>query len=258
MTTQIPEISAEMLLGCLYPELEDRWIAHHDGTFYRNYSRDVMEVDPESGTVWLSRDGFLDLLPQGLLSMEDELRQGDRLEKHKELELQRKRLSEAFLPLDTFAFRRQLRAERTVSALLDDKLTWLLKTYFGFNLASEKNPYVREFAVLLPYVRRWRGDFGLLRNLLSAVFQCRVDFHERRYSQTDSTRQWIPEVRYELLLPDLGANAVQSLYYELEPLKAFLSEWFIPLEVHLDIVIRHHGATPPVDRHLTLDYNTEL
>ena len=71
MTPQISEISAEMLLGRLYPELEDRWTAHHDGTFYRNYSRDVMEVEPEIAEVWLSRDSILGLLPQGLISTEE-------------------------------------------------------------------------------------------------------------------------------------------------------------------------------------------
>ena len=39
------EISAEMLLGHLYPELELLWTVRHRGTFYRNYSHDVMDID---------------------------------------------------------------------------------------------------------------------------------------------------------------------------------------------------------------------
>ena len=38
------EISAEMLLGHLYPELELLWTVRHRGTFYRNYSPDVMDI----------------------------------------------------------------------------------------------------------------------------------------------------------------------------------------------------------------------
>lgn len=258
MTTQIPEIGAELLLNYLYPELEDRWIAHHDGTFYRNYNRDVMEISPDETTVWMSRDGFLELLPQGLISREDELKTSDWQERFKELEQQRRILSAAFLPFDSFAFRRRLKLERSVSALLNDKLTYVLKTYFGFDLEAEKNQYVREFAVLLPYVRRMRGDFGFIRNLLAAVFHCDVTMQERRYSETDSTAQWLPVVRYELLVPGLSGQEFQAMNREIEPLTAFLSEWFMPMEVRLEILVKQHSVSPQVNRGLTLDYNTEL
>ena len=256
--TQIPEIGAEMLLNYLYPELEERWTARHDGAFYRNYNRDVLSLDPGEASVSLSRDGFLALLPQGLLSPEEELKKGDVQDRHKELETRIKVLSEAFLPIDTFRFRRQLRAERLVSELLDGKLEYVLKTWFGFDLAAEENPYVREFAVLLPCIRQRRGDFGLIRRLLSAMFRCEVLFSERRYSESDSTRAWLPAVRYELLLPGLSAGEVQALYRDLEPLKAFLGEWFMPMEVRLEIVVRQHGAEGRLEKELTLDYNSEI
>ena len=258
MSVQIPEIGAEMLLNQLYPELQDRWVAHHHGAFYRNYSRDVMELSPEENAVWLSRDGYLELLPQGLISAEDYLRTGDKQEKHKELEQHRRVLGEAFLPIDTFAFRRRLQLERSVSELLDDKLSYVLRTYFGFNLEAQENPYVREVAVLLPYVRQWRGDFGLLKSLLSAVFHCQVLQKEGRYSQTDSTREWLPVMRYELLLPGLSAQEFQTCLQALKPLEDFLGEWFVPAEVRLELVIRQHGMPAQVNSGLTLDYNTEL
>lgn len=258
MTPQISEISAEMLLGRLYPELEDRWTAHHDGTFYRNYSRDVMEVEPEIAEVWLSRDSILGLLPQGLISTEDELRTGDKSEKHKELEMRKKLLSEAFLPIDTFTFRRSLKVERNVSELLEGKLEYILKTYFDVDLQDEKNPYVREFAVLLPCIRNRRGDFQLIRRLLSDVFGCEVTMQERRYSETDSTRQWLPSIRYELLVPELTAESYREMLLDVKPLEAFLGEWFVPMEVRLEIEIKQHNALRPLDGGLTLDYNTEL
>ena len=258
MNEQIPEIGAEMLLNYLYPDLQDRWVAHHDGAFYRNYSRDVMEMSPDSATVWLSRDGYLDLLPQGLLGGEDYLKTGDRQERHKELEQQRRILSEAFLPFDAFAFRRRLQLERSVSQLLEDKLSFVLKTYFGFDLEAQENPYVREVAVLLPFVRQMRGDFGLLKSLLSAVFHCEVVRREGRYSQTDSTREWLPVVRYELLISGLSAPEFQTLRQAVEPLETFLSEWFVPMEVKLELAIRSRGVSSRLNSGLTLDYNTEL
>ena len=41
-------------------------------------------------------------------------------------------------------------------------------------------------------------------------------------------------------------------------LTAFLSEWFVPMEVRLEIVIKQHQAQSQVDRQLTLDYNAQL
>ena len=254
----IPQVRAEMLLNYLYPELEERWVARCEGTFYRNYNQDILSLTPEENEVALSRDGFLNLLPKGLLSMEDDLRHGDRQEKHNELEEQLKVLREAFLPFDSLAFRRQLKIERQVSQLLDDKLHWMLKTYFDFDLAAEQNPYVRSFAVLLPYVRQLRGDFGMIRRLLSAVFGCPVRFSQRRYSELDSTRYWIPCARFDILVPDLSAAACRELYEALGPLKAFLEEWFMPLECHLELLIREEGSAAPVDRGAVLDYNVEL
>ena len=257
-TEQIPQISAEMLLNLLYPELEERWMARHDGTFYRNYSQDVLELSPEENSVRLSRDSILGLLPQGLLSPEDELRSGDIQEKHKALEWQQKLLSEAFLPFDSLNFRRKLRMERQVSELLNGKLEYLLKTYFGFDLAAETNPYVREVAVLLPYIRHRRADFGLVRNLLSSLFNCPVAQLERRWSQVDSTLCWLPVLRFELLIPGLSAQAYRDLSQQLQPLTDFLAEWFMPMDLRLEIVIKQHGEPRQLDSQWTLDYNTEL
>ena len=257
-SVQNTEIGAEMLLTYLYPELEDKWIVRYDGTFYRNYSHDAMEISPEEATVWLSRDGLLDLLPQGLLSMEDDLKSGDVQEKHRQLNLQRRVLSEAFLPFDSVEFRRRLKVEKDVSELLSDKLSFILRTFFGYDIEAEKNPYVRDFAVLLPYIRHWRGDMEMLRRLLSSVFDCEVVRRDGRFSEEDSTRAWIPHIRFELLKPDLTAEDFRTLQADILPLRDFLSEWFMPAEVRLDILVRHHSASPRLDENMILDYNTEL
>lgn len=258
MNTQIPEIGAEMLLGYLYPELEARWTARCDGTFYRNYSPDILELEPDTAEVWLSRDGLLKLLPQGLLSPEDDLRKKGGNKSHDEVMQRLTVLREAFLPIDSLGFRNRLRAERSVSELVGGKLDYVLKTYFDFDLAAEENPYVREFAVLLPGIGRRRGDYGLLRQLLAAMFHCEVTLSERRYSASDSTKQWLPALRYELQMPGLTAGEVQALYRDLQPLTEFLGEWFVPMELHLEIVVRQHTKEPGPDGGRTLDYNTEL
>ena len=59
----IAEASAEMLLNYLYPEVERKWIAHGEGSFYRNYTNDLLDFDDETMDAWLARDTFLRLLP---------------------------------------------------------------------------------------------------------------------------------------------------------------------------------------------------
>ena len=258
VTSQIPEIGAEMLLSLLYPEIEDKWIVYHDGTFYRNYNRDILALSPDEMRVWLSRDSLLGLLPQGLYSIEDDLRKGDRTEKIKELELQMKILAEAFLPFDTLSFRRLLKAERSVEDLLGDKLAWLIKNFIGFDLSGVQNPYVREFAVLLPGIRQWRGNFELLKSLLASVFHCDVRMQERRWSETDSTLEWLPEIRYELIIPGLSPEKYRTLQADILPLSDFLAEWYMPLEVRLEIAVREPHSDASINSGLILDYNTEL
>ncbi|MBO4665803.1 MAG: hypothetical protein J5612_02910 [Paludibacteraceae bacterium] len=138
----ISEISAELLLTYLYPELTGKWLPRHAGTFYRNYNSDVMAVYKDEPTVVLSRDGFLQLLPQGLLAGENTG--------------QMKLLKDAFLPIDAYWFNAKLQAEVQVSQILQDKLNYILNEYFEFDLSAETNPYVRQAAVLLPFVRSQR------------------------------------------------------------------------------------------------------
>ena len=59
------DISAEFLLNYLYPESTDRWQVDCAGTFYRNYSPDVLSVDPEHRVVRLARDRFPAVVTSG-------------------------------------------------------------------------------------------------------------------------------------------------------------------------------------------------
>lgn len=255
---KIPEIRAEVLLNYLYPEAEKEWIARDEGAFYRNYNNDLLSVDDETKEALMARDGYLRLLPQGVLTMHDDLKGEDSAEKFKALTRRMRILGEAFLPIDTFFFRQELTMERQVAELLEDKVPYILRDYFGFDIDKEESPLVREVAMLLPYVSRCRGDFGFVSMLLSALMHCQVEIHLGRYSQTDTTRQWIPKVRFELLIPDLTPEEYREKDAELEPLRQFICEWFIPVEVKCEIVMKEHGSQQQTNTRLTLGYNTEL
>ncbi|MBO4249764.1 MAG: hypothetical protein J5884_00755 [Paludibacteraceae bacterium] len=239
----ISEISAELLLGYLYPELTGQWMPRHAGTFYRNYNSDVMAVYENEPTVVLSRDGFLQLLPQGLLA-------GKSNE-------QMKVLKDAFLPIDAFWFNSKLQVELQVSQLLTAKLNYVLKQYFLFDLEAETDPYIRRAAMILPFVRSKRGDFAFIRGLVSTLAGCPVEMYVGQFSDVDTTVCAIPEVRYELFIPNLTAEEVNQKLQDLQPLFDFIREWLIPAEIECEFEMK--DARPhTVDNTLILNYNTRL
>lgn len=257
-TAPIPEISAELLLHLLHPADDDQWTVRNKGTFYRNYSADVLALDEETHEVELSRDGYLKLLPQGLLALDDDLR-GEGFSDKYEGNAQRLRtLQEAFKPFDTLAFRRRLHIEAKVSELLRDKADYLLRTFFGIDRASEPNPYVRTLSVVLPYIHELRANVHLLRSLLQATVGCKVEMTLGRWGDEDDSRWWLPYVRYDLLIENLTASEYRSLRTEVEGLEAFVQEWFMPFDTKCSLKVRHHTQVSALSQQLTLDYNTQL
>lgn len=246
-----------MLLGYFYPELAGQWKARHAGTFYRNYNRDVLAIYEEEQTVVLSRDGFLQLLPKGLLTVEDEAKHTNAFH---DTEHQRRihLLQDAFLPFDTYWFNRRIQLELQISDMLRSKLDFLLKEYFGFDLSVETNHYVRQAAVLLPFVRNKRGDFGFIQELLSMLVHCKTEMTVGRYSDTDTTVSWLPKVTFSLLIEGLSSEEYRQKQHDLEPLYAFIREWLVPMEVVCYFDIREYGQPQHVNKRLTLNYNTEL
>jgi len=65
-------------------------------------------------------------------------------------------------------------------------------------------------------------------------------------------------VRYDLVIPGLTPEEFQEKDKEIQPLREFLCEWMIPLEVWCEIVIKEYDVPPQTDNRLTLGYNTEV
>jgi hypothetical protein len=254
----LPEIRAEMLLNYLYPEAANQWIVQNEGSFFRNYNSDLFAIDEEKMVAETARDSFVKLLPQGLITQETDLKGEDVAEKFKQLELRLRFLRETFKPFDTFRFRESVFVESQIDDLLQGKLSYILNTYFGIDLEKIENEHVREAAILLPYVSRRRGDFGFVGNLLQTLFKCEVNMTIGRYSHTDTTRSWLPMVRYELIIPGLTPEEYREKDKDLEPLREFLCEWLIPYEVWCQIDIKEYEVPQQTNTRLTLGYNTEV
>jgi len=257
ISNELSQISAELLLNYFYPELQEKWTARHEGTFYRNYNTDALLIREKDAEVLLARDGFLKLLPEGLLFDEDDLRKKNFDGAYSKLEQRRRLFTEAFLPLDTFQFRNRLHIEKHIADLLNVRLEYVLKKYYNFDINAEQNPYVKDLARLLPYISKWRADYNSIASLLSSMFKCKTKLKIGRYSEIDSTRFWMPKVEFQLLIPDLSSHRYQELHDLLQPVQAFLIEWFIPAEVKCEVSIKHHGQPQQMGK-MVLDYNTEV
>lgn len=256
--TNLYDIGAEFLLNYLYPDWTDKWVAECAGTFYRNYTPDILSVDEERRTVSLARDGFARLLPQGLIARDNALKGGDFKQKNERLEKKAAQVRDLFKPVDTLSFRSRLHVEKQLEQLSSDKLPFLLKRYLGYDMEQESDPLVRKVAPLLLFVSRLRADFGFIRDLLARLIGCKVEMRTGSYSWEEGADYSCPSIAYYLIVPDLTEEAYRSLMSAIAPLREFLLEWFIPFDTHCTIEVKYHEQPFLLGDRLTLDYNTEI
>ncbi len=259
MNKTIPyDISAEFLLNQFYPDWMDEWTVDCAGTFYRNYSPDLLAVDEETRTVRLARDSFLRLLPEGMIAKDNALRGENFKEKHERLLKRKEILRELFKPIDTLAFRFRLHAENQARQLSREGLTFLLRHYFSYDLDKESDPYIQKIAPLLPFVSHLRANYAFLRDLLAQLFGHEVEMRRGKYHWEEGSAYAMPAVGYFLLIPDLTAEDYAESRKAIEPLERFIREWFIPFDTYCVIRPKWHGKPSTLGEALTLDYDTEL
>ena len=239
--TNISALRAEVLLNHLYPEQSDSWVVTNKGTFYRNYSEDVLQLEANLSQVSLSRDGLLRLLPQGLVSTKDELKEAEEL----------------FVPFDSWRFRDSLRAEEDFAYLLENKLNIILKTYYGVDIEAETNPLIKEMMKLLPQASSIRGNFHKIGDILKALLNKRVTTHITCYNWSDKTADTQPMVCYKVWVPELTSESYKELEKNIEALRNFLVEWFIPFDTYWAIEIKAEKNTS-LNNAMLLNYNTKL
>lgn len=256
--THLFDISAECLLNYLYPDGTDQWQVDCAGTFFRNYSPDILSLDETQKSVRLARDSFLRLLPQGVIADDNALKGQNFEEKYAQLQKKEEILRDLFKPVDTLAFRFRLHIEKQAARLSAEKLTFLLQRYFDYDLENEQNPYIKKTAPLLLIISHLRGNFRFIRNLLGHLFHCPVTLKTGRYTWKEGHPYSQPAVEYHLLIPDLTAEAYLELNQTIDPFREFLCEWFIPFDTHCRLVVKHHDRPFVLGEGMILNYNTEI
>ena len=252
------QTSAQMLLGLLYPELSDKWIVRMKGGFYRNYNEDAMEVDPDGKTVVLSRGSMLDLLPSGIFSYEGEIRASDAKARDEEIHKRIDTVREAFVPLDSVIFHNSVRADIAAREAMESGTAFLLKTYFGFDIEAEENPYIRRVAPMLLNVKALRGDISFIRLMLSILTGCRVLCRKGWYSGVGTDRCRVPAVWFDIVREGLSAEEYAAEAGLIEELADFIREWFVPFDVHCEIALKDARSGNEAGERRLLNYNAHI
>lgn len=255
----IREISAEMLLGYLFPDDDNFWKVNYKGTFYRNYNDDCMTFDPETGVLELARDGFLKTLPDGLLAGNEP--QNGRKEPVEKMDqkLTDTLVAEAFSPFDSFAFKDSLKLERIISSLLKEKPAFILKNFFDIDLDTLTDPLVREAAMMLPMMSGKRGNPYFVKQLLSALLHCDVELDlSHRYSEGESDKAWLPKAVYTVVIPSLTPEQFKEKYDSLQPLSEFIKDRIMPFDIAFELNIRDNSDSVVSDEERCLDYNLQV
>lgn len=250
-----PQAKAEFILHCLYPELDAEWDATYKGTFYRNYSPDIMGYDPDTAEVELSRDGILKLLPAPFISPEDEMDASSSPARAEGIARRTAILEEAFMPFNTTLFRYSLKVEKVASEVLGAKLRFILGHIFGIWLDEITDPYVREAASVLPYVNAHKGEVSYIHTLLASITGHRIETLLDYYSLSESAASTLPRVTFNVLIPGLDAEGYKAEAERLEGLRKFVGQWLIPFDLYCDIRPKEYADTPS---NQILDYNTKL
>ena len=256
------EVSAEMLLGHLYPELELLWNVHNRGTFYRNYSADVMNIDEDEVTVDLARDGILKLLPPALLTGDFELtktnadgmrQKKDFKTRYEEMTKRLHLLEEAFVPVDTFNFRNRLATERYIEDILETRVNYVLKEYFNFDIENEKDPLVKKAALLLPFISNRRGDIRFVKRMLEIIAGHKVKTRKSAYSDTDNSLYWMQKIDFDIVVDNLTEETYRNEEKRIGPLMEFINSYLIPIDVFCQFNIVGKNTNVKL-----LNYNTNV
>lgn len=260
MEIDITNIRAEFLLNYLYHEESSKWVVKHMGRFYRNYQGDVISIDEEQRRVELSRDNFIRLLPEGLF---DRARYGGRQkssvqEDRKEME----RLCEVFTAVDNVRFQGKLEYESYFAELHRDKVPFLLKFIYGYELSSQDDEYVRRVAHLILHRDIIKGDLPLIKEILSSLLECEVNLERGEYYENRWAQSAVPQAIYRLEFADLTPDHYLDLQRRLNPLFEFMREWFIPIDLMVEFRIVDFAtkatSTEATSTGVILGYNTKI
>jgi len=250
----IREIKAETLLSIL--DTHEKLNVKMKGIFSRNFSEDLIkiEINQDSTTLVVARDGIFHLLPQGLFFDENLLAKNNRsnyeFEKmYRELRRKKKEALTFFRPFDTLFFQQTLNFERTLNNFSEAGNDKLIDAFLDKPAIDTNNKYINALKKLIPFASQIRGNLSLLIDILKVIFSTQkieiktiTPLHKRLIIH----KEGLSKEEYHAMAKDL------KQFFDL------LRHWFLPVEQQLTYRIKDYTRPFKIDDSLILDYNTHF
>ena len=216
------------------------------GTFYRNYSPDLIKYDRNSNTVTLSRDGIYNLLPEELFFEEDELKNSksfkETTEKRKE---KKKQINCFFQPFDTEYFKLSFTLEKQINTLSQKSNSVLLDLFLGPVVEAD----VLFLQSLLPHISQIKGNDYLIIDILKMMLKSpKIELKEA----DNDCKCFI------IHIPNLSKEKYIQKIQQICGIFEILREYFLPFNTNYDFKIKDRQQKFVLGENLILDYNTNI
>jgi hypothetical protein len=189
----LPDIKAEVIIADLIDKgLEpENIMLVHQGTFSRNYSKDLSSVHADTARntllLYISHDSLYDVLPEGLFH--DISRFNNKDSDGRKIEFKKQKQEEAnarkfFLPFDHEIYYQTIRLELELFDIFRDPLA-AFKQLFKFDQSFPEH-FIRRFLSFLPFSNEIKGNIELTASCLSELLRKEVHYnnyyHNKKFS----------------------------------------------------------------------------
>lgn len=261
MTDNHKDVRAEMRALVLRDDLSE-YLVNKRGRFYRGYSDDILSIDFDNKIVELSRNGLMQMLPEGMFYNEEFLREAtndDDLKHRKEVLLEQKKQYRVFFDaFDTAFFKKEFLLHSTINEIESEQEAIILKDFYGIDIKRERNPLIRKLARLYFDEDAVKGNIKLIplfvKVIIGSDLYCKVSKH---VVNVDSSAYYT-KLSFVIIIEGLSASEYRKKMDEYEEFFYYLEQWFLPYDCDVDFCIKDPHQRFVLGESMTLDYNTQL
>ena len=233
--------SAEFLLSTLCGNA-DEYNVSHCGESRRVLFGELLNVDAAYNEAVVARDGMMQILPEGLLFGEEELKDLEEYNKKKEA------LDDFFCRnFDNVVFHTGLKWEKKLSWLEENLSAVVLNDLFDITLDFTTNAEIKKLAYLIPMGQYLKGDVKMLSLISQNILKQDVE-----------VRLSGKQVIFSVLIDGLGAEEYLEEKKQLSQYFSKLAEWFLPYDCQCSYEVKAHERHMKLGKNLILNYNTRL
>ena len=264
----VENIKAESFLASFLESCSDISI-EPQGVFSRNYDEDIMAMDTDSElkekiTILLSRDSLFHILPEGLFFNENKLRQIGKEKNTEKFKLEEERINKEkqkirlfFQPFDATYFRLRFELEKKLNEIATNRMRILIDELSDIFSIRSENPYIKKTIPVIPIASEIRGNTGVFKDLLKAVFfPAEVEIQNKIKRRTTGNFGRLTKIIIHI--ENLSPEEFRNLKKETDVFARFFYEWFLPVDLEYTFKVKDTKERFILGNSMTLDYNTYL